>query len=145
MMIMLLYLIFSVLMKQKMFVMWFIRITKTKKREVQFSPYLCIPTGQISVYFTILIFVSFEHGQQGCGEVTAGFIPDDILEIYAVFWKTFRHSWSCYVVILFVLLTSNCGTSSQTFFEDPLDFENLLVCSCCENFHQDVFICAETL
>lgn len=66
-------------MKQKMFVMWFIHINKRKKRKVQFFLYLCIPTGQISVDFTILIFVSFKHGQQGCGEVTAGFIPDDIL------------------------------------------------------------------
>lgn len=37
------------------------------------------------------------------------------------------------------------SSSSQTLFEDTLEFFQFLVGSCCQNLHQDVFICAQSL
>lgn len=72
--------------------------------------------------------------------------------------KTFRHKDStclqdnngrkhgcCGSSCRLCLLLRCLSASGQTFLEDALEFQNLLVCSRCENFHQDIFICAQTL
>lgn len=129
-----------------------------KRARCSFSLYLCVFTGQTSILFTLLIFVGFEHRQQGGGEVTAGLILDDVLQTDVVFWKTFQHKdkhilqecderWGCVGSGCSRLVSTIdwCWASAPTFLKDPLNFHNLLVCSRRKNFYQDIFICAQTL
>lgn len=83
--------------------MWYLK----KKEKSGFSWfYLCVPASQMDVNLGALILVRFQQGQKGCGEVAAGFIPDNVLQISFVLW------WMQKDDKLYVTRDDNSGCSS---------------------------------
>lgn len=50
------------------------------------EPDLSVPAGLVQVHLAALVLVGLQHGQQRRGEVAAGLILDDLLQVSLVLW-----------------------------------------------------------
>lgn len=54
--------------------------------DIHHGPDLSVPPSLIQVHLVAFVLVGFQHGQQRRGEVAAGLVLDDLLQVSLVLW-----------------------------------------------------------